>query len=916
MGYEDGNPAEDQSIVGRAGRALLGRLRFKGGPIRGLILCGGVLITAIAIGTVVVTLHFRDRAIESSKRELENTVLLVARHFDQQFADLQGVQKDVIAQIRAAHVETPSLFASLMPGIEEHRLLRAKISSLPYIGGINLFDASGALINSSEAWPLPSLTISDRQHFKVLKDPTGPDAIFAEPVISRVTGAWTAVFARRIRGADGSFLGVVSRGVEPAHFENFFGSLALGKAATIAMIHRNGTVLARYPRKDTVIGQNIADSPMFQDVWAEGGTMSGRNISPIDGEDQLGAVRRLGEAPVLINATISMSEALRDWREQTRYQVIGATLAALVILATLFLIVQQLNAQHRSAERRLAHKSQDLDTAINTMAQGLVLFDSQSRLTVCNRRFIDMFGVSPEVVKPGCHFRDLIQHRKDTGTFVGDVDSYCTTFLSTVADGAIRDGVLATPDGRSIHILYQRSPDGGWASTLEDITERRHTEDRIAHLAHYDALTDLPNRVTFHHKLDNELATLDSGARFAILYIDIDEFKSVNDTLGHAVGDELLKSVAQRLSASVGSAGFVARLGGDEFAIVQTGVKDRDDISELVLPLFAAIRQPYDCHGHRITTDASIGIAFAPTDGRNRDELLRHADLAMYSAKAGGRRTFRFFEPAMDEDAKARRALEQDLRAAMAEGGLEVHYQPIVDIASNQINCCEALLRWRHPVRGMISPAEFIPIAEETGLITELGEWVLATACAEAATWPDGVKLAVNVSPVQFASQTLPLKVTGALLASGLPASRLELEITETVLIRDDEAALALLHQLRSIGVRIALDDFGTGYSSLSYLQRFPFDKVKIDRSFIADIITPGGTSSIVQAMVTIAAARDMITTAEGVETSDQLAALRALGCTQMQGWLFSPAKPAKDIRAMLKKRRSRGRAARARKSA
>jgi diguanylate cyclase (GGDEF)-like protein len=396
---------------------------------------------------------------------------------------------------------------------------------------------------------------------------------------------------------------------------------------------------------------------------------------------------------------------------------------------------------------------------------------------------------------------------------------------------------------------------------------------------------------------------LHDGARFAILYIDIDEFKSVNDTLGHAIGDELLKIVATRLRSCVGNAGFVARLGGDEFAIVHTGIARRSDVTHLVVPLYDAIRQPYECLGHQITTDASIGIAVAPDDGSDLDELLRHADLAMYSAKAAGRRTFRFFEPAMDEGARARRALEQDLRKALAEDGLEVHYQPVVDIASNEITGCEALLRWRHPVRGMVSPAEFIPIAEETGLITELGNWVLRTACAEAASWPAPIKLAVNVSPIQFTTQTLALNVTRALVAADLPAHRLELEVTETVLIRDDEMALAILHQLRGIGVGIALDDFGTGYSSLSYLQRFPFDKVKIDRSFIRDIVAPGGSSSIVQAVVTIAAARNMITTAEGVETADQLDALRMLGCTQMQGFLFSAAKPSREIRAMLQKR-------------
>jgi len=884
---------------------LLRRLGFKGDPIQILILCGGLLITAIALGTVLITIHFRDRAIQSSTRELENTVLLVARHFDQQFDDLQGVQNDVTIYMKSANINTDQTYKSLMSGIDVHRMLRTKLSSMPYVGGLNLFDAEGKLINSSETWPVPDIGIADRPHFQVLKSTAGQTAVLAEPVISRVTGAWTAIFSRKVVGRNGEFLGIISRGVEPVHFENFFASLALGQSATISMIHRNGTVLAHYPRNETVVGQNLATSKVFQGILSSGGSSTGRYISPIDGEDQLGSARRLSAAPVMIVATTSMAAALHDWREQTKYQIIGATLATLVILATLFLIVRRLNQQHRSAEHRLAQKSQHLDTAINNMTQGLLLFDSSSRLVVCNQRFIDMFQLSSDIVKPGCHFRDVIQHRKDNGTFVGDVDAYCASFLRSVMEDSALDTVLNTPDGRSIQILVQKSADGGWASTLEDITERKRSEERIAHLAHYDALTDLPNRVMFRQQIESEIAALKDGAKLAILYIDIDEFKSINDTLGHAVGDELLKIVATRLRRCVGNSGFVARLGGDEFAIVQTGIAHHDDVRKLVLPLYDAIRQPYECFGNQLTTDASIGIALAPADGNDLDELLRHADLAMYSAKAAGRRTYRFFEPAMDEGAKARRALEQDLRKALSDGGLEVHYQPVVDITSNEVSGCEALLRWRHPLRGMISPAEFIPIAEETGLINELGDWVLRTACAEAASWSSPTMLAVNVSPVQFASQTLALRVASALAASGLPASRLELEITETVLIRDDEAALAILHQLRSIGVRIALDDFGTGYSSLSYLQRFPFDKVKIDRSFIRDIASPGGSSSIVQAVVTIAAARDMITTAEGVETTGQLDVLRTLGCTQMQGYLFSAARPSQDIRRLLQGRKT-----------
>jgi diguanylate cyclase (GGDEF)-like protein len=453
--------------------------------------------------------------------------------------------------------------------------------------------------------------------------------------------------------------------------------------------------------------------------------------------------------------------------------------------------------------------------------------------------------------------------------------------------------------------LYRPLPRGGWVTTLEDISERRRVEQRIMHLAHYDPLTDLPNRALFHEKLKRELDSIEADQQLAVFYIDIDEFKSVNDSLGHLIGDELLKAVAASLSRCAGPGDFVARLGGDEFAIVQTAVKTQDEVTDLVARVFDAIRMPYECLGHQVSTDASIGIALAPQHGVDLDQILKNADLAMYAAKSAGRRTYRFFEPDMDAQVRARRILEMDLRQAIAYGGLEVYYQPCVSIHDNRITGCEALLRWRHSERGMISPAEFIPIAEDTGLIDQIGEWVLATACAEAATWPDDIKLAVNVSPVQFRSGTLALKIVAALAASGLAANRLELEITEAVLIRDDEAALGILHQLRAIGVRIALDDFGTGYSSLSYLQRFPFDKIKIDRCFVNDIADPNGSSCIVQAVVNIAAARHMTTTAEGVETQQQLELLRALGCAEMQGYLFSPAKPAAEIKQLFQRERA-----------
>jgi predicted signal transduction protein with EAL and GGDEF domain len=365
------------------------------------------------------------------------------------------------------------------------------------------------------------------------------------------------------------------------------------------------------------------------------------------------------------------------------------------------------------------------------------------------------------------------------------------------------------------------------------------------------------------------------------------------------VGDELLKAIAAALSSCIKGHGFVARLGGDEFAIVQSAISGPEEVTELVTRIYEAIRRPYECLGHQLVADTSIGIALAPEHGADLDQILKNADLAMYSAKAAGRRTHRFFEADMDTRAKARRALELDMRQAIVDGGFELHYQPIVSLQDNTITGCEALLRWRHPELGMISPVDFIPVAEETGLINQLGEWVLFTACTEAATWPDGLKVAINVSPVQFKSSGLALRVVEALGKSGLAANRLELEITEAVLIRDDDAALAILHQLRAIGVRIALDDFGTGYSSLSYLQRFPFDKIKIDRCFVSDIAEPGVSSCIVQAVVNIAAARDMTTTAEGIETEEQRAYLRDSDCPIGQGYLLGRPEPAEKFASL-----------------
>jgi len=873
----------------------LSRIRL--GAIQWLVLCAAALVLAITLGTGYLALQFRQRALEVAERELSNTALLLSRHFDQQLGDLQHVQDDVVAYVQAGSIDTADQFEKAMSLLSTHELLRSRLATLPHVGALNLFNTKGWLINSSEMWPVPDVNISNRRYFAEFTSGRPTPDVIVEPATSKVTGKWTTIFARKVVGPNGEIIGFASRGVEPSHFEDFVASLALDGDTVISMIHRDGTIIARYPKEETVIGRSVAAVPAFQHALTQNGNISGRFRSTVSDDDKVGAIRSLTHFPILIVATTKTSSALGDWWAQTKLQFLAAVLAIVIVIVTIFLIVRQLRRQHDAAQRKLSEKSQHLDTAINNMTQGLLLFDASGRLVICNQRYIDMFGVSPDIVKPGCHLLDLMKHRQAIGSFVGDVDAYSARFLNPVDE--VTDTLITTPDGRNIRLIYKRSPDGGWATTLEDVTEGRRVQAKIEHLAHYDALTNLPNRTLFQRHAEGLLLEADSVA-FAILYIDIDEFKRINDSLGHMVGDEFLKGVAERLRCAIGPGDFIARLGGDEFAIVQRDIISDDDVRGLVGRIYQALRAPLDCHGHRLSSDASIGVAIAPRDGSDLFSLLKCADLAMYAAKAAGRRTHRFFEPSMERQAMARREVEADLRTALAEGGFELHYQPLVDLLSGAVTGCEALLRWHHPVRGMISPADFIPVAEETGLIEEIGQWVLRTACTEAAAWPPHIRVAVNVSPIQFKSETLSLKVAAALAESGLDPRRLELEITEAVLIADDDAALVALNQLRALGVHIALDDFGTGYSSLQYLQRFPFDKIKIDRSFVKEVTRNNGSASIIRAVVGIAADRNMITTAEGVETEQQRDNVQMLGCTQMQGYLFSKPRPAHEIRKLL----------------
>ncbi|MGX1349426.1 diguanylate cyclase (GGDEF)-like protein [Bradyrhizobium elkanii] len=537
-----------------------------------------------------------------------------------------------------------------------------------------------------------------------------------------------------------------------------------------------------------------------------------------------------------------------------------------------------------------------LDAALTHMSQGLCLYNSEARLQVANRRFCEIFDISPELVIPGMTMEEVL----DLSIAAGNHGERTVADLLAERERSMaqHDGnyLQHLSDGRIIAIAQRPTSDGGWLVTCEDVTEQQRAESQIAFMARHDALTKLPNRTLLAERIELAVAQVGRGLGFAVFCLDLDNFKQVNDTLGHPVGDELLCAVADRLNACVREVDTVARLGGDEFAVIQCGVQGGDEAERLARRVVECVGAPYELNGHRVVVGCSVGISMSPGDGTTGEKLLKNADVALYRAKMEGRGTWRFFEPAMDASLQRRRALELDLREAMAKDEFSLYYQPLYDLHLDRICGFEALLRWHHPKRGMVSPDQFIPIAEEIGLIGPLGEWVLNRACEQATTWPGEMKLAVNVSAVQFRDADFIDVVVNALAASKLSPRRLELEITESVFLANSNETLATLHKLKAQGLRIALDDFGTGYSSLSYLRSFPFDKLKIDKSFVRDATATHGSKSIVRAVISLGRSLGMTTIAEGIETVEQLDHMRAEGCNEAQGFLLSHPVPVTEI--------------------
>jgi diguanylate cyclase (GGDEF)-like protein len=637
----------------------------------------------------------------------------------------------------------------------------------------------------------------------------------------------------------------------------------------------------------SALGQDFTGTNLFAHMRT--GT-SATFDDAVNGEPRLVTIRKVKDHPLWVSVSVNKDEIYKESWATLRLDVIAAIVLTLIILAAMERILR--------TEGKARHKADQLQLTLENMSQGIMLVTKDFQIPVINSQCGELLDLPADFIKHPPRFDQFGEFQARIGSPASPDDAG-----ANAASGQFTISERTMPNGSVIEVRNARLPDGGFVQTFTDITKRCAAEARIARLASEDPLTGLPNRRVFRSALDSvsqrqcpAAADARQPIEFAVLFLDLDRFKVVNDTLGHRVGDLLLQEVAQRLKGSLRETDVLARLGGDEFAVVVTPVESRAALVAMANCLIETISQPYEIDTHRIRTSVSIGIAVGPLDGDNADDLLMDADLALYAVKAGGRGTYRFYETSMNEGLQDRRQIEMDLREALERGELELHYQPIIDLRSNVVTGFEALARWRHPVRGMVPPALFIPVAEDSGLILPLGEWALAEACRRAAQWPDHLKIAVNLSPVQFSIPNLYNVVKSTLAETGLAPHRLELEITERLFMEDSEKTLSTLHRLKELGVRISMDDFGTGYSSLSYLRSFPYDKIKVDRAFISDLAEGTEHVVIVQAVVSIARALGMATTAEGVETAGQREFLKALGCDEAQGYLFSAPVPIEKV--------------------
>lgn len=999
------------------------------------IALGLVVLAVIAITMTIWAL--RGDVLKDASADTANIAAVLAQQTARSVQLVDLVATDIEEKFSSHGPVAEDTYQKEIRSEATWNYLVERIARLPQADGIAIVDKFGRLANTARMWPSPETDVTDRDYFQHHKATASSDLYVSGVLTNRLNNERTVFMSKRIHGENNEFLGLVLIGLKLSYFQHIYDSVTSTRDQSFLFLRTDGTVLVRHPDSQGENAYKIpADSP-WHALVAKG---SGHFRSPgyFDAHARLAAVQRVRGYPLVVNVAISEHSALATWRHRVSFIAAGAALAVLCSLLLLYALNTQYRRVRRSeeslAEReaRLAEKTIELkgvncriDSALNNMLQGLAMFDADMRMVVCNRPYIEMYGLSTDIVKEGVTLRAILEHRAETGTFFGDMTAYMAQVGRMLDTGEPMVTFTELPDGRTFCVTNKPTGDGGWVAThqdvterrraekelqrtrnflnivienvpetlvvknagdgryilanrasekfydfprenivgktvfdifpeetaaiiaerdkqaleqghltvddyplytpkagarfvtskrvaipgsdgnpdflltiLEDVTERKRGEQQIIHLAHHDPLTDLPNRAAFNAKLTSTIESAKaSGEKFALLCTDLDRFKEVNDLFGHAAGDSVLLEIARRLKIIAGDS-FLSRLGGDEFPLIVSR-EGREAAQEMADRLVAAMTEEIDYEGRKFRPGISVGVAMFPEDGADAATLLRNADAALYRAKSEGRGIVRFYEAEMDRLLHDRRALQSDLAGAVEQQQLMLYYQPQARV-TGQIIGFEVLLRWNHPLRGFVPPDTFIPLAEENGLIVSIGEWVLREGCREAASWPIPLQIAINLSPVQFRHGDLVGLVHSVLIETGLAPERLVLEITEGALMDDYSRAVSILRRLKSLGVRIAMDDFGTGYSSLSYLQSFPFDKIKIDQTFISNLERNNQSAAIVRAVLGLGQRLNLLVVAEGVENQEQLAILRHERCDEMQGYLIGRPNPISEYPEMV----------------
>jgi diguanylate cyclase (GGDEF)-like protein len=843
-----------------------------------VVIFGIVIVLLCWVGACLQVFVERAAAIRAAIERGDTA----ARLFEKDIVSLLKGIDTIMLLLRQAYEDDPQHFDLI--GLARKAGLGSDVPTQ-----ISLVNSDGYLTQRTTGIPAAPIYLGDRRHFRAQVNAKRDDLFIGTPIIQRTTGQSAIQLSRRLRAADGSFAGILSAQLDPGFVEQFSRTLKLGPGSNIGLRGFDGVLRASYGfveapvRQTPVMADALAQAPEGY-VWGDG---------QADGVRRLVSYRTVAGYPLVM--TVGETEA-HIFESANRQTLIYVGIAAALTGLTAFFIAAVIQRQStlEGLNARLSTLNRHFDAALGHMSQGISMYDGDHRLVMWNDRFIQLYGFPPELVTLGRPFEELFGHLVATGNIKEQADRYTAMRAERFANEKILSAQHVLADGRTIAVINHAIANGGWVSTHEDITDRKNSEIRIEQLAHFDELTGLANRNLFKDRLDAALARHRRlGTEFAIFLLDLDRFKTVNDTLGHQAGDKLLKEVAERIKAACGETDIAARLGGDEFAVIATsGSNDLLRNAEILAArLIEAISAPDEIDGRPVVVGCSIGIALVPAHGERIDEILRNADLALYRAKGVGRNCFRIYSEQMKAEADRRSALEIDLREAIWGDQIEVYYQLVVDMVSRRVVSVEALARWNHKTRGPIPPTEFISVAEQTGLIVELGNWIMLQACRDATQMPSDIKVAVNLSPVQFAESNIVEWASYALADSGLPAERLEFEITEGVLMEDTERNLNSLRELKKLGISIALDDFGVGYSSLAYLTKFPFDKVKIDKSFI-DALDRTETSAVISSIVELANSLNLAILAEGIESETQRKRVRSLGVKFGQGFLFAEPMP------------------------